>query len=1037
MFLLIIMHDLLSAFYGWNHLPIPSAIGCSYYIESAMKKKIFRTDLVGFALAGISSFVNAGTMSVSSDQPPVNGPDIAVFGDQVSLDKWWPENSVGAGSAKGQTFITGETEVLLKALTYQVGDAQQAEPTKNYTIRVGTVSGSTFTEIYREDFTQDFYWGPGQYMTWTFDNPVTLAPNTEYGLDVALRSSTSGWRSGIPYLAGTNDLYSGGRSYSSGGNSMGDATLRLSNGVDRVFHLDLENPLAPSPFSGEVVPSGNVTLSWSNFPPSTGSDVWVDVWFGTTSGALTKIVDGALNLTSTTVNAPTAGDYFWRVDSYLDGSPSGSPVQSSEFLFIVDDTDGDGFPDVYELQYTNPPSNVGLNPNDDLENGGAGDGLTNIEEYQLGTEPDNPDTDGDGLEDGAEVAGAGSRPATDPTKVDTDGDSLSDAVETNTGTWVGLNDRGTDPTKSDSDEDGLDDSIENNSGIFISLTNSGTNPLVADSDADGASDWYEVAAAFTDPVSASEKPNIPYPLPNYDGSSGVTDKPVKVYILSGQSNMVGFGRIAGDDEGTLEYLTSTQNRFPNLVDSAGSWVSRQDVYYRGVISAVGNGPLEPRYGANGASFGPELGFGQVMGWHHDEPVLIIKTSIGNRSLGWDCLPPNSETFVFNGTNYPSYGGYGNWDVGDPEPAPFVWYAGKQYDDYFLHEDDMGVVDWQAGLLYPRNGQTRNGGKTYISLSEHTSAADTQPGVGTNWASVWREHTIFNVVDVLDNFASEYPQWAAQGFEIAGFAWWQGHKDGGEQGSGAAGIGALKYQENLENLIKELRSYYEGRYPGQVAANAPFVVATVGFGGGQWSDGSNAQTIYEAQMAVGDGSTVPAFAGNVASVDTRRYWRSPGPSTQSFHYNHHAETYLLTGDAIGRAMVELSGGAVVGDDYEVWSNSYSGVDLVDPLADLDGDGVTNREEWVWGSNPTVASSVSPIGAVLDRDSGSFTYQRRNSALTGLNFSVWTSTDLEVWTVDSGATQSAGTADANQVQEVSVQLSASLLSNPNIYVRIEAQ
>ena len=40
------------------------------------------------------------------------------------------------------------------------------------------------------------------------------------------------------------------------------------------------------------------------------------------------------------------------------------------------------------------------------------DGLTNMQEYQRGTRANLPDTDGDGLNDGAEVAGAGSRPPT-------------------------------------------------------------------------------------------------------------------------------------------------------------------------------------------------------------------------------------------------------------------------------------------------------------------------------------------------------------------------------------------------------------------------------------------------------------------------------------------------------------------------------------------------------------------------------------------------------------------------------------------------
>ena len=66
-------------------------------------------------------------------------------------------------------------------------------------------------------------------------------------------------------------------------------------------------------------------------------------------------------------------------------------------------------------------------------------------------------------------------------------------------------------------------------------------------------------------------------------------------------------------------------------------------------------------------------------------------------------------------------------------------------------------------------------------------------------------------------------WAAQGFEIAGFAWFQGHWDQSEPY-------ASKYEENLVRLINQVRSYYENRYPGKVVPQAPFAVATIGFGG---------------------------------------------------------------------------------------------------------------------------------------------------------------------------------------------------------------
>lgn len=66
-------------------------------------------------------------------------------------------------------------------------------------------------------------------------------------------------------------------------------------------------------------------------------------------------------------------------------------------------------------------------------------------------------------------------------------------------------------------------------------------------------------------------------------------------------------------------------------------------------------------------------------------------------------------------------------------------------------------------------------------------------------------------------------------------------------------------------------------------------------------------ILKAQMAVsGDKGKYPEFAGNVLTVDTRSFWRSreESPANQGYHDNRNAETYMLVGDALGRAMVRL-------------------------------------------------------------------------------------------------------------------------------------
>ncbi len=102
------------------------------------------------------------------------------------------------------------------------------------------------------------------------------------------------------------------------------------------------------------------------------------------------------------------------------------------------------------------------------------------------------------------------------------------------------------------------------------------------------------------------------------------------------------------------------------------------------------------------------------------------------------------------------------------------------------------------------------------------------------------------------------------------------------------------------LINTLRKEFD-------APDAPFVVATCGFNGGEgWEPGSSADTIFQAQMAVSDPAKHPEFAGNVISVDTRSFYRPPevSPRNQGFHYHGNAETYMLVGEAMGDAMVEL-------------------------------------------------------------------------------------------------------------------------------------
>jgi len=108
------------------------------------------------------------------------------------------------------------------------------------------------------------------------------------------------------------------------------------------------------------------------------------------------------------------------------------------------------------------------------------DGLMDHIEERLGTNPKNPDTDGDGLLDGEEVNKYG----TDPLKRDTDSDGLTDGDE--------VKKYETDPLKVDTDADGLTDGEE--------VLKYGTDPLKVDTDGDGLSDGDEINRYRTDPL---------------------------------------------------------------------------------------------------------------------------------------------------------------------------------------------------------------------------------------------------------------------------------------------------------------------------------------------------------------------------------------------------------------------------------------------------------------------------------------------------------------------------------------------------------
>ena len=115
---------------------------------------------------------------------------------------------------------------------------------------------------------------------------------------------------------------------------------------------------------------------------------------------------------------------------------------------------------------------------------------------------------------------------------------------------------------------------------------------------------------------------------------------VQVHILMGQSNMLGFG-----NPDALKKVAQA-GTFPYMVDDAGEWTVRKGA--RNVF-VMCSGDSHGKDQQNDwmtiqRKIGHEIGIGHYVGHVTDAPVLILKSCIGNRSLGWDLLPPGSEPY---------------------------------------------------------------------------------------------------------------------------------------------------------------------------------------------------------------------------------------------------------------------------------------------------------------------------------------------------------------------------------------------------------
>ena len=282
-------------------------------------------------------------------------------------------------------------------------------------------------------------------------------------------------------------------------------------------------------------------------------------------------------------------------------------------------------------------------------------------------------------------------------------------------------------------------------------------------------------------------------------------KPLKVFILAGQSNMQGHVPVR-----TFDSLADDPKTAPLLKDMRDA-DGKPHVCQKVWISSIGcagndtteqKGKLTTGFGANPESIGPEFTFGIYMEKMLGEPILIIKTSWGGKDLH-TCFR-------------------------SPSAGPYEW----------------GDFELQA--------RKRRGDDMEKEKAEKIKAT-----------GAYYRLMIEHVKKVLSDIKRVVPEYDPnQGYEVAGFVWFQGFNDlvsdwtylNGEK-PGAYDL----YSKLLADFIRDVRKDLN-------APKMPFVIGVMGLNGSD--PPKNEAVFHKAQAAP---ASLPEFKGNVMAVETAPFW----------------------------------------------------------------------------------------------------------------------------------------------------------------------
>ena len=293
-------------------------------------------------------------------------------------------------------------------------------------------------------------------------------------------------------------------------------------------------------------------------------------------------------------------------------------------------------------------------------------------------------------------------------------------------------------------------------------------------------------------------------------------KPLKVFILAGQSNMEGHAAIStfdyiGKDPLTAPMLKEMRNPDGSARVCDKVWVSYLTGPYDGSANGEGVGKLTAGFGArgdqptrDGGKIGPEFTFGIYMEKELKQPILIIKTAWGGRSLSTEFRPPSA----------------GQYEL--PKEIQEMWDKHPQ--------GAHGIPKLEDRKKW-RDQKDAASGVFYRMMVEHVKKVLADPK---------------RVCPQYDDKA---------GYELAGFVWLQGFNDLVD-GQTYPNRNYDEYSRLLSHFIRDVRKDLS-------APKMPFVIGVLGVGGESENEAF--------RKAMAAPASMPEFKGNVVAVETAPFW----------------------------------------------------------------------------------------------------------------------------------------------------------------------